>query len=137
MHANNEVGTAQSWLDDRRIVELRDAFWEALQAQFGDRVTLNGHPDESLPNTLNVSFREMSSQEILARMPNVAASTGSACHAGVSSISPVLEAMGVGRELGLGAIRFSLGRDATRREIDAVVGMLARIGQTPHAASRQ
>jgi len=51
----------------------------------------------------------------------VAASTGSACHAGSVELSPVLRAMGVTPEIGMGAIRFSLGRTTTREEIEAVV----------------
>jgi cysteine desulfurase len=38
------------------IRQLRDLFWELLRARFGERVVLNGHPTERLPNTLNVSF---------------------------------------------------------------------------------
>lgn len=115
---------AQASIDDRRIVALRDHFWQALRARFGDRVVLNGHPDQRLPNTLNVSFRGALGHEILARMPTVCASTGSACHSGSTRISPVLEAMGVATDVGLGAVRFSLGRTTTREEIDAVVEML-------------
>jgi cysteine desulfurase len=74
-----------------------------------------------LPNTLNASFRGKTGDEILAAMPNVAASAGSACHAGSMHVSPVLAAMGVRRDVALGAVRFSLGRDTTRDEIDCVV----------------
>ena len=90
-----------------------------LQARFGDRVVLNGHPEHRLPNTLNVSFVGRVGAEILERMDGVAASTGSACHSGRIELSPVLEAMGVAPEVGMGAIRFSLGRGTTRDEIDA------------------
>jgi cysteine desulfurase len=117
---------AQTWIDDTSISELRDHLWRALRIQFGDRVVLNGHLEQRLPNTLNVSFRGLSGNEILARMPNVAASTGSACHAGTTQISPVLEAMGVPTEVGLGAVRFSLGRSTTQAELDAVVDRLVR-----------
>ena len=103
---------------------LRDRFWEALQERFGDRVVLNGHPEHRLPNTLNVSFVGRVGAEILARLDGVAASTGSACHAGRVELSPVLEAMGVAPEVGMGAIRFSLGRGTTRDEIDVVVERL-------------
>lgn len=115
---------AQSWIGDHRIRELRDHFWRELQSHFGDRVLLNGHPEHRLPNTLNVNFLGQSGNEILARMPNIAASTGSACHSGADHISPVLDAMGVSHEAGLGAIRFSLGRSTNRAEIDAVVHSL-------------
>jgi cysteine desulfurase len=115
---------AQRWIEDTRVVCLRDAFWDALQSRFAEGVVLNGHPDQRLPNTLNVGFRGQVGSEILGRMPGVAASTGSACHAGSMRVSPVLAAIGVPEEVALGAVRFSLGRGTTRREIDAVVEML-------------
>jgi cysteine desulfurase len=107
-----------------RLRTVRDRFWEALQEQFGHRVALNGHPTHRLPNTLNVSFLGRVGAEILGRLDGVAASTGSACHSGRIELSPVLEAMGVEPELGMGAIRFSLGRGTTRDEIDSVVERL-------------
>jgi cysteine desulfurase len=80
-----------------------------------------------LPNTLNVSFVGRIGAEILARLEGVAASTGSACHSGRIELSPVLEAMGVAPEIGMGAIRFSLGRTTARDEIDVVVERLTEI----------
>jgi cysteine desulfurase len=106
---------------------LRDEFWQALQAAFGSRVALNGHPSLRLQNTLNVSFIGVVGAEILARLTGVAASTGSACHAGRIELSPVLAAMGVTGEVGMGAIRFSLGRGTTREEINAVVERLGSV----------
>jgi cysteine desulfurase len=104
---------------------LRDGFWQGLQEQFEDRVVLNGHPVHRLPNTLNASFVGWIGAEILGRLDGVAASTGSACHSGRIELSPVLEAMGVTPEVGMGAVRFSLGRATTRDEIDVVVERLA------------
>jgi cysteine desulfurase len=115
---------AHAWIDETAIASMRDAFWNSLKASLGDQVVLNGHPTCRLPNTLNVAFRGRISSEILAGMPEVAASAGSACHAGSMQISPVLAAMGVPHELALGAVRFSLGRKTTRQEIDAVVSLL-------------
>lgn len=106
---------------------LRDHFWGALQEVLGNRVVLNGHPDERLPNTLNVSFMGQVGAEILEQMPEVAASTGSACHAGRVELSPVLDAMGVSPEVGAGAIRFSLGRTTTAQEIDTVAERLIHL----------
>ena len=110
-----------------RVRALRDHFWQELQKQFGNRVALNGHPMHRLPNTLNVSFVGRIGAEILARLDGVAASTGSACHSGRIELSPVLEAMGVAPEVGMGAVRFSLGRATTRDEIDVVVERLTDI----------
>jgi len=115
---------ARTWRGMDSVRDLRDLFWQLLQNKFGDRVVLNGHPTERLPNTLNVSFVARAGAKILARLPGVAASTGSACHAGSVELSPVLRAMGVAPEIGMGAIRFSLGRTTTREEIEAVVESL-------------
>jgi cysteine desulfurase len=110
-----------------RIQALRDRFWQALQDRFGDRVVLSGHDSLRLPNTLNVSFVGKIGADILGQLRGVAASTGSACHAGRIELSPVLAAMGVPERIGMGAIRFSLGRDTISDEIDNVVARLARI----------
>jgi cysteine desulfurase len=116
---------AQRWIDNEKVQDLRDAFWIRLRERFGDRVVLNGHPTQRLPNTLNVSFPDHHGADILDWLPNVAASTGSACHAGTANISPVLAAMEVSSPVALGTIRFSLGRDNTLHEIESVVEMLA------------
>ena len=115
---------AQSWLGVESIRQLRDLFWELLQTRFGKGVVLNGHPTERLPNTLNVSFVGKIGSTILSGLEGVAASTGSACHSGSVELSPVLKAMKVPPEIGMGAIRFSLGRTTTREEIEQVVSRL-------------
>ena len=103
---------------------LRDRFWDELCAKFGNRIALNGHPEQRLPNTLNVSFVGRDGSALLARLDGIAASTGSACHEGSVELSPVLEAMGVSDEVGMGAIRFSSGRATTDAEVDAVIDKL-------------
>jgi cysteine desulfurase len=118
---------AQDLTSMSQIRALRDQFWQKLQKQFGNRIARNGHPTDRLPNTLNVSFVGRIGADILGRLDGVAASTGSACHAGRIELSPVLEAMGVAPEVGMGALRFSLGRGTTADEIDAVVERLADV----------
>jgi cysteine desulfurase len=115
---------AQSWIGMESIRQLRDEFWELLQARFGKQVVLNGHPTERLPNTLSVSFVGRIGSTILDGLEGVAASTGSACHSGSVQLSPVLQAMNVPPEIGMGAVRFSLGRTTTREEIEEVVSRL-------------
>jgi cysteine desulfurase len=113
-----------------RVRALRDHFWLKLQSRFGNRIVLNGDPEHRLPNTLNVSFINCIGAEILKALDGVAASTGSACHSGRIELSPVLEAMGVTPEVGMGAIRFSLGRGTTREEIDVVAERLSGLPRT-------
>jgi cysteine desulfurase len=107
-----------------RLTELRDYFHSGLKIVFGDTLHLNGHPTERLPNTLNVSFAGRIGSEVLDALDGVAASTGSACHSGRHELSPVLQAMGVPEVIGLGAVRFSLGRWTTTEELDRVLGLL-------------
>jgi cysteine desulfurase len=115
---------AADWSDDGRIESLRDYFWKRLQVECGERVHLNGHPIKRLPNTLNVSFDGIAGYDLLAHLPFLAASTGSACHAGKQHLSPVLTAMGLSSERCLGAVRFSLGRSSFKEEIDTVESAL-------------
>ena len=115
---------ARDWIDDISVTRLRDSLWRMLVASFGDRITLNGHLTERLPNTLNVSFVGRMGYDLLAQLPDIAASTGAACHAGSMQLSPVLTAMEVSEAGQLGAIRFSLGRQTTKEELEIVVSRL-------------
>ncbi len=112
----------------QQVQDLRDRFWGVLQDRFGNRIALNGDIERRLPNTLNVSFIGKVGADILSRLDGVGASTGSACHSGRIEISPVLAAMGVTPEVGMGAIRFSLGRGTTGDDIDAVIQKLIDLG---------
>jgi cysteine desulfurase len=109
------------------IRTLRDRLWDGLRSQFGDGVVLNGHLVDRLPNTLNVSFVGRPGADVLAALGDVAASTGSACHADSVELSPVLTAMGVEPRVGMGAVRLSLGRMSTDDEIDAVLSRFATL----------
>jgi cysteine desulfurase len=122
-----EVALADLPRYQREVRQLRDLFWQEIEKRFGDRVVLNGHPEQRLPNTLHVNFRGVIGAELLEKMPALAASTGSACHAGEVSLSSVLEAMHIPPELGMGAVRFSLGRYTTRQEIEQAVALLAQV----------
>lgn len=108
----------------KRIRVLRDRLWQGLREIFGAAVVLNGHPELRLPNTLNVSFVGKVGADVLALLDGVAASTGSACHSGRVELSPVLMAMKVSEPVGMGAVRFSLGRGTTETEIESVLGQL-------------
>jgi len=108
-----------------KLRTLRERLWEGLRAKLGERVILNGPERERLPNTLNVNFVGDVGADLLARTPEIAASTGSACHEGQINQSPVLCAMRVPPEIGKGAVRLSVGRFTTEDEIDRAVEVLA------------
>ncbi len=109
---------------------LRDRLWEGLRSLFGDAVVLNGHPTGRLPNTLNVSFVGRPGADVIAALGDVAASTGSACHADSIELSPVLVAMGVEPRVGMGAVRLSLGRMTTGDEVDDALERFAAVART-------
>ncbi len=113
-----------------RVRSLRDRLWERLREELGDGVVLNGHPEQRLPNTLNVSFLGRVGSDVLGALDGVAASTGAACHSGGIEMSPVLEAMGVAPEVGMGAVRFSLGRPTTQADVDALVRRVVSLRKT-------
>ena len=106
--------------------QLRDRLWERLRAGLGDRVVLNGHPEQRLPNTLNANFIGHIGAELLPKMPEIAASTGSACHEGLVTQSPVLCAMAVPPEIGRGALRLTVGRFTTMDEVDRAAEVLVK-----------
>jgi cysteine desulfurase len=110
---------------DTRVSALRDRLWERLQAGISG-IRLHGHPTECLPNTLNVGFPGVRGSAVLAAAPEVAASTGSACHEGSEVPSRVLTAMGFAAEDALEAVRLSLGFTTTQEEVDRAAGALVR-----------
>ena len=118
---------AKKELGKSHIKDLTEYFYKELKNKFKDIVHLNGHAENKLPNTLNVSFIGFNGHEILGELNNIAASTGSACHSGLTTISPVLKAMKVSEDIGRGAVRFSLGRYTTKEEIDEVIKELTYI----------
>ena len=99
-----------------RLTRLRDDLHRGLAAAIPGLV-LNGHEKERLPNTLNLSFPGIDGWRLLAAAPDLAASTGSACHTGQHAVSGVLGAMGCAPERARGAVRLSLGRFTGKAEI--------------------
>lgn len=106
-----------------RQTALRDRLHELLATQV-DGITLNGHPTERLTNTLNIRFAGLDGNALLSATPAIAASTGSACHAGHSEPSSVLLAMGIPAGEATSSIRLSLGRPTTGAEIETAAAEL-------------
>jgi cysteine desulfurase len=111
-----------------RLAALRDRLHDRLADALG-HVRVNGHPDRRLPNTLNLSITGVPGDALLAAVPDLAASTGSACHAGTTDPSPVLSAMGIDRDRALSAVRLSLGRWTTGPDIDRAAELIIAAAQ--------
>ncbi|HZR42035.1 MAG TPA: cysteine desulfurase family protein [Ktedonobacteraceae bacterium] len=126
------LGTAAALAHERltasqmHMRQLRDFLQVQLDHYLPGAVHLNGHPTERLPNTLNVSIDGVVGEEVLAATPEIASSTGSACHEGNTEPSAVLTAMGLSRERALGALRLTLGRWSTEDEVERAAQLLER-----------
>ena len=109
--------------DIRNMKRLRDRLQELLFEGL-EGLVLNGHPDERLPNTLNVSVPGLEGGRILEGLPTIMASTGAACHDQTVKLSHVLSAMGIPPEIGMGALRFTVGRGNTVDQIEEAAGLI-------------
>lgn len=107
------------------LVTARELLHSELDRLLPGTSRLNGHPADRLPNTLNLSFAGIDGKMLLAATPQIAASTGSACHEGVDLPSAVLTAMGVDAEWALGAVRLTVGRWTTHDEVRQAAAALA------------
>jgi cysteine desulfurase len=104
----------------KRISTLRDRLQAGIEAGL-DEITLNGHPTERLPNTLNISFAYVEGESLMMKMKIIAVSSSSACTSASLKPSHVLIAMGIPEEWAHNAIRFSLGKQNTEEEIDYTI----------------
>lgn len=119
-----------------RVSHLRDKLQGEIEGALGkEMVHLNGHPELRLPNTLNLSIRGVVGMELLAGIPELAASTGAACHAGSTEPSSVLLAMGLDREFALGALRLTLGRWSTEDEVRQAARLIGERAKACFATS--
>lgn len=122
--------------EQARQKKLRDQLWQEMAIE---SAVLNGDCDSRLANTLNVSLPALDSETMLMALDleGVCASSGSACMVGSVVASHVLLAMGLPLPLAKSAIRFSIGKDTTAREISSAAGIVAEIVQRTNATRRE
>ncbi|MEW6666475.1 MAG: cysteine desulfurase NifS [Thermodesulfobacteriota bacterium] len=111
-----------------RVGALRDRLEQGIRQRVTD-VSFNGHRQLRVPNISNMSFAAAEGESLLLAldMRGISVSTGSACNAGSTEPSHVLRAMGLDRRLASGSLRFSLGRQNTEDEVDAVIEALSEV----------
>jgi cysteine desulfurase len=107
------------------LAAQRDLLHDELDRLLPGDVQLNGHRVDRLPNTLNISLTGIDGKALLGATPQVAASTGSACHEGIDTPSPVLTAMGLDTPTALAAIRLTVGRWTTPDQARQAADLLA------------
>lgn len=111
----------------RELTKLRNYFIQRLLQEVPD-VILNGHKEKRLPGNVSVSFKNIPGTALLVLLEEegIFASAGSACSSGTTSLSHVIQAIGVPREYAYGTIRFSMGRDTTQRDVDRTISILKK-----------
>jgi len=123
-----EIAQKEMGEEAQRLVSLRDRLIRGLFERI-DRIHLNGHPSQRLPDNINVSIEFVEGESMLLNLDldGVAASTGSACSSSSLKPSHVLLALGLSQERAHGSLRFSLGRWTTEEEIEYVLKVLPSI----------
>lgn len=112
-----EIAGAEIADEGPRIAALRDRLERTIVDAI-DQCEVNGSPEHRLPGTSNISFAGIDGNALLASLPDLAVSSGSACTSSHPEASPVLLAMGVRPDLAKASLRLSLGRFSTEHEID-------------------
>jgi cysteine desulfurase len=118
-----ELAARSLELAARRVEMLRDRLWERLEESIPG-ISWNAQGAELLPNTLSVNFPQVSGQALLARVPEICASTGAACHTGEALLSDTQRAIGLAPDVARGTVRFSLGRYNDEVEIDRAASLI-------------
>ncbi len=116
---------------------LRERIVEGVLAAL-PAVTLNGHPQERLPNNAHFSFEGAESDDMLATLDRrgIAASAGSACTSATWEPSHVLAAMGMPLARAVAALRLTVGPDNTDDEVDHLLSVLPEVVAESRASSR-
>lgn len=114
--------------NNKKVLNLREYFIEKLK-QIDSRIKINGDLEKRLPGNINVSFPNTDGQQLLLTLDEygICASAGSACSTGSSVPSHVLTSIGLSKEEIYGTLRFTLGKENTKQEIDYVINAMPKL----------
>ena len=118
------IAAAEIGTEAERMRKLRDRMFKGLTAAVPE-LSLNGDPERRLPGNLNVCVPKVDGQTLLAEVPELSLSLGSACTSAAVEPSYVLRALGMPDELANGSFRICVGRFTSEAEIDFAVEHLA------------
>jgi cysteine desulfurase len=119
-----ELAAAEMAAEAEQLMALRDA----LHTRLAERVPglgLNGHATRRIAGNLNLSFPGVDAQALMAEVPHLCVSTGSACSSAEVEPSYVLLALGLAPERAAATLRLGLGRFTSRADIDFAADALA------------
>lgn len=114
--------------NNKKMLTLRNYFVNKLKENFTN-IKINGDLEKRLPGNINVSFPNIDASELLLKLDEfgICASAGSACSTGSSTPSHVLTSIGLSKEMVSGTLRFTLGKENTKQEIDFVLQILKKM----------
>jgi cysteine desulfurase len=125
-----ELAMKEQMDDEARVGELAGILFRAITSKLAG-VQVNSGKAQRLSNTLNLRFEGADAEAVMASMPDVLISSGSACQSAVPSPSHVLLAMGRDRVQASESLRISLGRQTTSDEIEqaasAIIAAVSRV----------
>ena len=129
----SRLAREQREADRARLAALRDRLWDGLQAGWRG-IVRNGSCAHGLAGCLHVSLPGIDAEDLLLDVPEICASTGSACASGQAGPSHVLQAIGLDPGAAHGSLRFGLGRFTTEPEIDFTIARIASALAAPARA---
>lgn len=123
-----KIASRERIKEEKKLLKLSERLYQGIREKIPD-IRLNGHPKKRLPGTLNISFESVEGEALLLALDleGIAVSIGSACTSGSPEPSHVLLALGLSYEEAYTSLRFSLGRENTKEEINYVIQILPSI----------
>ncbi len=118
-----EIAAVERASEALRIAALRDLLEDLLRERVCE-LRINGNRDGRLPGNSSIVFSEVDAHTLLANLPGLALSTGSACTSGAIEPSHVLQAMGLSRDAAGATVRFGLGRYTTDEDVRSAVSQI-------------
>ena len=118
--------------ENLKITTLRDALLQGIRDK-NPNALVNGSMEKRVAGNLNMSFPGVNNEAIIAAIPEIAISSGSACTTSTMEPSHVLLALGMSKEEAYSSLRFGIGRFNTEKDIHIAVksinGCMKKLGK--------
>lgn len=117
--------------NNKKILSLRNYFITKLK-EFDNNIQINGDLEKRLPGNINLTFPNINGQQLLLALDEygICASAGSACSTGESKPSHVLASIGLSSKEASRTLRFTLGKENTKQEIEYTMKVLQNVVKT-------